>query len=213
MEYPLKVGNELTFDGAPLTVFEPDPLVREAAELLTSRSLVMDVGVGRFQNSLFLAAQGHAVHGIEKDFGLANDAARLRRFIGGEALRCHVEFGDVTELPLNSGMYDAVVATRLLHEVTPEASQHIMDTMRRVTKPGGLNIIRAYVLPEKQHIALPHLNLFEPEELKQAYEQAGWLIEKYEAEEGELEYVKGGPRCSSTDQLVARKPFAETPRR
>jgi len=213
MEYPLKVGNELTFDGAPLTIFEPDSLVHEAAGLLMPHSLVVDIGVGRSQNSLFLAEKGHTVHGIERDFGLASDAERLRRFIGGWALNYHVEAGDITELPLNSETYDAAVATRLLHETTPEISQNILDTMQRITKPGGLNIVRAYVAPIEEQVALPHLNLFEPEELREQYEQAGWLIEKhessYEPEKGAIEYKRGGPRCTVTDQLVARKPFTE----
>jgi hypothetical protein len=83
--------------------------------------------------------------------------------------------------------------------------------MRRITKPGGLNIIRAYVAPVEEQIALPRLNLLEPGELREQYERAGWLVEKYESEEGSIRYVRGGPRCESTDQLVARKPFTETP--
>lgn len=209
MKYPLRVGNELTFDGDPLTVFGPDPLIYEAAELLTSRSLVIDIGVGSSHNSLFLAEKGHTIHGIEKDFGLANDAAQLRRLIGGWALNYHVEAGDVTEVPLGSEAYDAAIATRLLHQMTPDTSRDIVGTMRRITKPGGLNIIRAYVAPIEEQIALPHLNLFEPEELHDQYEQAGWLIEKYESDIQPLQYVSGGPRCTSTDQLVARKPFTE----
>lgn len=209
MKYPSKVGNELIFDGDQLTSFEPDPLVREAEEVLMPHSLVADIGAGRSHDAFFLAEKGHMVHGIERDFGLADDARMLRRYIGGWALNYHVEAGDVTELPLNSGAYDAVVATRLLHETTPGISLDILATMRRITKPGGLNIIRAYVAPVKEHVALPHLNLLEPGELREQYEQADWLIEKYESGKGSIKYVRGGPRCEATDQLVARKQFTE----
>jgi len=208
MEYPFRIDGQTSSDGLALTVYPPDPLVREAAGLLVHGSVVADIGAGRFQNAFFLAEEGHLVHAIDKNPEYVADAEKMSAAIGASALSCRPEAGNIVELTLLDEVYDAVVATRMLHEVTPETSEDILRTMRRITKPGGLHILRAYVGNPSERAVLSHLNLFEPGDLRARYAEDGWLIEKASSDIRPLHYTEGGARCSSTDELVARKPFS-----
>ena len=105
---------------------------------LPPASRVLDAGCGSGTNSLWLAAQGFAVTGVDfSDFALcmAREQARSARLDG----RIDFRSGDLTRLEFNDASFDAVFCIGVLMHV-PDIEAALAELVR-VVRPGGSLII------------------------------------------------------------------------
>lgn len=174
MEYPFTVKGAESADGGELTLFPPHPFMVEVASCLPTSSSVLDLGSHNGRNGLFLAELGHQVTSIDMNEGYINDGQRLARTIGGLALENN-EFICQNMLDIDYDQeFDAVIATHSLYQILRLQLPDLINRMQRATKPGGLNIHRAYIgTPEEQAKVLPK-TLLEPYELIDTYRSSGW---------------------------------------
>jgi ubiquinone/menaquinone biosynthesis C-methylase UbiE len=208
IERPVEFENALDHRGEPLTIGLPDALVMRAEEYLRPSSFVADIGAGQCQNSLLLAEFGHEVHAIDRHPGYLKDGRKAHGKLGELVARCYFEAADVSEIDLGEEIYDAVVATRSLHEIVGRPPLGLLDMLQQATKPGGLNVIRAYVATPSEQIVMTEFDFFEPETLQGAYSEAGWEVIYHKSEHQPVVFSKDGPICMSTDEIIARKPQA-----
>lgn len=174
MEYPFTVKGVESSDGGELKLFPPHPFIVEAASCLPRSSNVLDLGSHNGRNGLYLAELGHQVTSIDTHEGYINDGRRLARAIGGLALENNV-FVRQNMLDIDYDQeFDAVIATHSLYQLLRLQLPDLINRMQRATKPGGLNIHRAYIgTPEEQAKVLPK-TLLEPYELIDTYRSSGW---------------------------------------
>ena len=193
----------------PLVAFNPDRVVLDAEPLLARGSYVLDVGSGQGTNGTYLAFQGHKAHSLELNSDYLENGRRIIRALGGLATANTIEQGDMRDINYREE-FDAVIATRTLQLIAKPEAYQVIHKMREATKPGGLNIINAYVAESDQQAEMPNFALFEPTELKRLYKAAGWGIISFDSpsERVELDYTGAEPGCSSKAQLIARKPSA-----
>ena len=133
-EYGLAEGYRLwsrTYD-APLRLFPlEEPVVRGLLAGL-SPGRVLDAGCGTGRHSVWLAAQGHEVTGVDASADmLAKARAKLPE--------ARFEQGDLTALPLPDGSVDAALcALALVH--LPNLAPAFAE-LTRVVRPGGRIVI------------------------------------------------------------------------
>lgn len=208
MIQPVSFEGQTTLDGQPLTLWGPDRLIEMAEPMLPRAAQIVDLGAGRGTNSIYLAMQGHHVHAIENNPEYIDDGRRIVRGIGQTALSDIFVEADMRSLDLKAtfGAIDGVVATRSLQEVTKPESYQLVRKIQDSTRDGGLNILRAYIATPVQQSRMPHRALFEPAELEDNYQQAGWDIVISSHPVGPLGRLPNGkPLCQSTAMLIAQK--------
>jgi SAM-dependent methyltransferase len=133
-EYDLAAGYRLwseTYD-APLRLFPvEEPTVRGLlADLPPGR--ILDAACGTGRHSVWLAAQGHEVVGVD----LSPDMLAKAR---AKLPPARFELGDLAALPLPDGSVDAAVcALALVH--LPDLGPALAE-LARVVRPGGLIVI------------------------------------------------------------------------
>ena len=208
--YPVRIHSETGVHGEALSLFAPDPLIEATEPLLGRNSSVLDVGAGYGTNGIYLAMQGHVVHALEINPEYIENGRRIMRGIGGIAISnrfVNEDMRNIREVVGKIGKVDAVVATRSLQELRKDEAYRMVNDVQDVTKPGGLNIVRAYIATPEQQRVVPHLALFEPDELQDIYTAAGWeMAMDYTYTLRPLGTIAGRPACQSTAELVAVKP-------
>jgi SAM-dependent methyltransferase len=141
---------------------------------LPAGSRVLDVGCGGGRYLAHLRAQGYAVEGSEVDAGLAARLAREHGFV--------VHHGELPELPLEAGAYDAVTLWWVLeHTHDPLAT---LRAAARLLRAGGLIVVSVQNFESLgrrlfgrywHHLDLPgHLQQFAPGTLARALGAAGF---------------------------------------
>jgi ubiquinone/menaquinone biosynthesis C-methylase UbiE len=139
----------------------PTQCARTAAAELQKRGLatVLDLGCGTGRDSIFLAAQGFSVKGVDA----ARSGLEIARRVSTEQT-ARVEFieADARELPFANESFDAVYCFGLLHEFTGDMREadvtKVMTEIRRVLKPGGLLVLA--VLAGEPADGMPQVHLF-----------------------------------------------------
>ncbi len=179
MRNETSIEDRISADDRPLALYAPDPLVVEARTLLPQNSAVLDLGAHNGRNGFYLAAHGHHVDSIEINPDYIEDGRSLARTMGGVALDNIFWLGDMRQLDLKI-RYDAAMALTSLQHVAKEESYEVVSTMQQVVKPGGLNIVDAYIADQEQQALKPNYALFKEDELKDIYVADGWEIVKYE---------------------------------
>ncbi len=210
IEYPHYFEGQTTVEGDPLFARLPHMLVMDAEPLLPRGSSVLDVGACDGTSGTYLALAGHKVHSIELNPDYIENGRRIISALGGLALANTMVQGDMRNLNFEAE-FDAVIATGSLQLVTMPEARQVIRKLRAATKPGGLNIINAFIATPDQQALIPNRALFEPEELYRLYQDAGWIIDHppktklfqltTSVDEGILHYWN-----TSTEQLIARKP-------
>ncbi len=102
-----------------------------AAGSLTSRSRVLEVGVGTGRIALPLAPHVGSYTGVDLSLGMMLKLVEKRN---GE--RVSVVQGDATHLPFPAATFDAVTATHFFHLVP--TWRDVLAELKRVLVPGGL---------------------------------------------------------------------------
>lgn len=117
---------------------------------------ILDVGCGAGRDTIFLAAHGFAVTGVD----LAHSGLMIARRRGAHAIP--LLLADARYVPLQSASFDAIYCFGLLHEFTPpdagERSAAVISEIRRILRPGGILVLA--MLAGDPDAGLPHVRLF-----------------------------------------------------
>jgi 2-polyprenyl-6-hydroxyphenyl methylase/3-demethylubiquinone-9 3-methyltransferase len=128
---------------------------------------VADIGCGAGTQSLMWARLGHAVHGLDVNGPLVEEARRRAREAG---VTVRFDVGTATALPYADASMDVVLMPELLEHV-PEWEPCI-DEAVRVLRPGGVLYLSTTnaLCPVQQEFTLPLYSWY-PGPLKRRYER------------------------------------------
>lgn len=109
------------------------------------RFLSLGCGTGQLERELALCSKFSRCDAIEVSPS-AIEMAKKAAF-DGNFLNLYYEVGDVNNLKLEEGIYDAVWVSAAMHHFT--ALEHICDTIKKALKPGGYLFFCEYVGPNR----------------------------------------------------------------
>ncbi|GAC1392755.1 MAG: hypothetical protein NVSMB46_09450 [Candidatus Saccharimonadales bacterium] len=168
---------------ATLDPFIP-PLILAFNKVLPPHSLVIDMGANEGTYGNFLADQGHEVISVEHNFTAAEKGQRNAKRIGSIVVHNHFIIGDIAKPMFKDEQFDAVLCSIALQELLPKKrALSAITSIQNLTKPGGLNCIRAYIgSPETIKDKQENHTLFHSGELKSIYQARHWrsMVESYE---------------------------------
>jgi SAM-dependent methyltransferase len=126
--------NEAYRGTPPWDIGHPQGEIVRLAQSGEIRGSVLDVGCGTGENSLFLAAKGHEVWGIDSA-PLAIEKASLKA--RDRQLNAKFLVHDALDLPSISRKFDAVIDSGLFHVLSDEEREVFAKSLARVMRPGG----------------------------------------------------------------------------
>lgn len=95
---------------------------------------VLDLGCGSGWLSVYLSRQGFAVTGLD----IAEHALELgRMWAAQENLAIDFKVGDIADIPLAKGSFDAVVANSIFEHLTKDLAQWTVVRLSELLIPGG----------------------------------------------------------------------------
>lgn len=127
--------------------FRNDSLVEILRAKFGDRPLrILEVGCGTGLSLAYLAksASKHQLFGIDASETMLAQAA-TKTFSGEN--RPRLVLGDAGRLPYGDGLFDAVFATRFIHQFTHQTKLELWRECHRVVRPGGVLIMEFYALP------------------------------------------------------------------
>lgn len=173
-----------TFDDSYFT--EKYGLTRTHSEVLHAMQFVkpgktLDLGCGNGRNSLYLAANGFDVTAWDKNAASINNIETIRQAEGLNTLQTAVV--DLNALSFE-GEYDFILSTVVMMFLEPQTIPGLIANMQRCTKAGGYNLIVAAMDTADFPCTVGFPFAFKENELRDYY--AGWELEKYNEDVGEL---------------------------
>ncbi|MBV8873137.1 MAG: tellurite resistance methyltransferase TehB [Metakosakonia sp.] len=173
-----------TFDDSYFT--EKYGLTRTHSEVLHAMQFVkpgktLDLGCGNGRNSLYLAANGFDVTAWDKNAASINNIETIRQAEGLNTLQTAVV--DLNALSFE-GEYDFILSTVVMMFLEPHTIPGLIANMQRCTKAGGYNLIVAAMDTADFPCTVGFPFAFKENELRDYY--AGWELEKYNEDVGEL---------------------------
>jgi tellurite methyltransferase len=163
---------------------------------------LVDLGMGRGRDIIFLAGRGFRVLGIElSELGIRRAERRAARF----SIPIRTQRADLRTVRL-TGRYDVVYSSTALNHLPRKIRARRLEHFRSVTAPGGIHAVNAFVRhprvgtgPEPGSNGTP----FDSGELRRHYRD--WEI--LEAEERPFDCLGDGrPHQHSVDVVIARRP-------
>jgi SAM-dependent methyltransferase len=120
---------------APWDIHRPQDDVVHLEESGAIIGSVLDAGCGTGETSLYLAARGHDVWGV--DFvPAAVDRAKAKAHSRG--LNVHFQVADALTLGQLGRLFDTVIDVGLFHVFDDDARKLYVDQIRAVVRPGGV---------------------------------------------------------------------------
>lgn len=173
-----------TFDDSYFT--EKYGLTRTHSDVLHAMQFVkpgktLDLGCGNGRNSLYLAANGFDVTAWDKNASGINNIKTICQAEGLTNLQTAVV--DLNVLSFE-GEYDFILSTVVLMFLEPQTIPGLIANMQRCTKSGGYNLIVAAMDTADFPCTVGFPFAFKENELRNYY--AGWELEKYNEDVGEL---------------------------
>lgn len=173
-----------TFDDSYFT--EKYGLTRTHSEVLHAMQFVkpgktLDLGCGNGRNSLYLAANGFDVTAWDKNAASINNIDTIRQAEGLNTLQTAIV--DLNALSFE-GEYDFILSTVVMMFLEPQTIPGLIANMQRCTKAGGYNLIVAAMDTADFPCTVGFPFAFKEKELRDYY--AGWELEKYNEDVGEL---------------------------
>lgn len=97
---------------------------------------VLELGCGQGRDAMWLASAGHVVYGLDHSrVGLSRAASSAMN----DGIPLRLLLNDYSEpLPFSEGLFDGVYAHLSLHYFNDQDTQHVLDDIFRVLKPGGV---------------------------------------------------------------------------
>lgn len=176
---------------------EPSAFARELAALLPPRERVLDLGCGEGRDSVFFAAAGFAVTGLEVSAAGLRKAERLalERGVDVRWLR-----GDMAHMDIG-GPFGLVYSCGGIHYVARDRRMRLIGRLKRLTRAGGYHAFVVFtdraVYPEKGEV----IDYFAPGELHRAY--GDWQVLR--SEEDRIACARDGvPHHHSVERFLAR---------
>lgn len=175
----------------------PSSLAREMAGLLPPGSRVLDLGCGEGRDSVFFAASGHRVTGLDISRAGLHKGVRLAAEHG---VRVAWVAADFERLPLR-GAFDLVHSCGALHYVPRSRRARLFDALKALTPRGGHHALVVFtdrlIYVEKGEV----VDYFTTGELEVHY--AGWRVIRLEARL--IPCAQDGTRHQrSVEELIAR---------
>ncbi|VTP14038.1 Tellurite methyltransferase [Phytobacter ursingii] len=173
-----------TFDDSYFT--EKYGLTRTHSDVLHAMQFVkpgktLDLGCGNGRNSLYLAANGFDVTAWDKNASGINNIKTICQAEGLTNLQTAVV--DLNALSFE-GEYDFILSTVVLMFLESQTIPGLIANMQRCTKSGGYNLIVAAMDTADFPCTVGFPFAFKENELRNYY--AGWELEKYNEDVGEL---------------------------
>ncbi|MEH3411513.1 tellurite resistance methyltransferase TehB [Phytobacter diazotrophicus] len=173
-----------TFDDSYFT--EKYGLTRTHSEVLHAMQFVkpgktLDLGCGNGRNSLYLAANGFDVTAWDKNAASINNIDTIRQAEGLNTLQTAIV--DLNALSFE-GEYDFILSTVVMMFLEPQTIPGLIANMQRCTKAGGYNLIVAAMDTADFPCTVGFPFAFKENVLRDYY--AGWELEKYNEDVGEL---------------------------
>jgi tellurite methyltransferase len=179
----------------------PSRLAVDVARRLPARARVLDLGCGEGRDSVYFAARGHLVTGVDLSRAGLRKAERLARARGVAARWVG---GDLARVPAR-GRFDLVHSCGAIHYVPRRRRASLFGRLHRMTRPGGLHALIVFtdrlVYVEKGEV----IDYFGPGELAGFYREWGVL---HHAERLIACAQDGRPHHHSVEELIARAPRA-----
>lgn len=177
----------------------PSSFARRVSALLPRGALVLDLGCGEGRDSVFFAARGFEVTGVEVSLAGLRKAERLARARG---IRVRWIHGDIARLTLR-GPFDLVYSCGAIHYVPRARRDRLFARLANITRPAGYHAHVVFtdrlVYVEKREV----IDYFEAGEITAAY--AGWRM-PHHAARTIVCAEDGTPHRHSVEQLIVRKP-------
>lgn len=175
----------------------PSSLAREMAGLLPPRARVLDLGCGEGRDTVFFAASGHRVAGLDISHAGLHKGARLA---AEHRVRVAWVAADVERLPLR-GAFDLVYSSGALHYVPRARRARLFDALKRLTPCGGHHALVVFtdrlIYAEKGEV----IDYFTAGELEAHY--TGWRVIRLDARL--IPCAQDGTRHQhSVEELIAR---------
>jgi 2-polyprenyl-3-methyl-5-hydroxy-6-metoxy-1,4-benzoquinol methylase len=125
----------------PWDIGRPQSEIVDLEENGTIKGRVLDAGCGTGENSLFLAAKGYEVWGIDLSpnaIARAKDKARRR------GIDVHFRVHDALDLQSLGRVFDTVIDSGVFHTFPDDARGAFVSSVASVLKPGGVYIMIAF---------------------------------------------------------------------
>jgi len=116
-------------------------LGRELPTLEGLRLLDVGCGTGLQLKQLAERLPGARLHGMDFSAKMLEDA---RAALSREGLEVDLRQASAFDQPYESDTFDAVVATRFIHQYTDDLKRNLIQEMTRVAKPGGVVVVEFY---------------------------------------------------------------------
>jgi len=187
-------------DGESDTFGPPSAEIVDLAERLPPGSRVLDVACGEGRNALHLARQGHRVEAFDlSEAGIA----KLNGATAGLELRAWV--GDMASFAFD-GRWDLLVFHGVLHLITRDEWDALLERARAATPPGGVHVVAVFTdrLPPPPDLAPFMKGLFREDEIFQLY--ADWEVDLARSYTLEDEHPGGIRHRHPINKVVARRP-------
>lgn len=181
-------------------------LARETAALLGRRARVLDLGCGEGRDSVFFAAHGFAVTGVELS---AAGLRKARRLAAARHVRVRWVCSALPRLPV-TGPFELVYSCGSIHYVAAAARATFFARLHALTAPGGYH---AHVVFTDRHVHEEkgeRIDYFAPGELARAF--VGWDVLRYEG--GLIGCAQDGTsHAHSIELILAHRPTVASQQR
>lgn len=178
---------------------EPSSFARQVSALLLSGARVLDLGCGEGRDSVYFAAEGFEVVGVDASRAGIAKAQRLAETHGA---RVRWLVGDMARLAYR-GPFDLIYSCGAIHYVPRRERAGLFQRLQLLARPGGFH---AYVVFTDREVYVEKgevIDYFASGELAAAY--VGWLI--LHREEGRISCAQDGtPHYHSVESFIARAP-------
>lgn len=131
--------HKVKYDGQDWTK-KPSIFVQEAIESLPKHGLVLELGAGQGQDSIFFRKRNYEVISSDNELSIIERADQnAHEYFNGSYGPMRFQLIDISNIfPLDSNFVDVVYAHLSLHYFDYEVTKQVFSEIYRVLKPGGV---------------------------------------------------------------------------